>query len=173
MKQIFENQYIKSFRFNSARELSDFTINQNIKNKITLENSYGDNYYCYIGYHSLTKEIKFIISFNSEEHEDNLNLLFWKKNNLLVVETGKIICFIDYKLNLKITLDITTPLIVLYLTLKNNLLILEEASLKLVNSTGTILRHELFDLIETFYIENDQLFICTSEGENKMFILDV
>lgn len=170
MKQIFENQYIKSFRFTSQRELSFFISNQNAVRVLSLDEYFGDYYYCYLGYHSLTGDKIFAITFSSDEVEDNLNLLFWTQSDLLVVDTGKNLYLINSDMSLRAVFEIITPLIGLYLTSKRELLILEEATLKLISIEGEVLKNELFDLIEDFSIENDNLSIQTSE-EIKVFEL--
>ncbi|MDJ1484209.1 hypothetical protein QNI16_27165 [Cytophagaceae bacterium YF14B1] len=170
MKYIFNNKYIKVFKFLSSTEMLLFIDNQNCENKLPLDNTYGDNYYSYILYHSLTGEKEFILSFSSDEKEENLNFLFWYEYNLFVLDTGSFIYLIDDTLHIKAYLEVTTPLIGIYLTTKNNLILLEEASFRIVSFEGEILKHELFDLIEDFSLENDQIYIKTSEG-NKIFTL--
>ncbi len=131
-----------------------------------IEESYGDYYYCYIGYNSLSSEKLFTISFSSDEKEDNLNFLFWDKAGLIVFDTGRKLYFIDDKLDIKHDFEITLPLISLYLTEENNLLVLEEASFRVLNSAGQILKsEELFDLIIDFSLENNNLHIVTSDEE--------
>lgn len=168
MKQVLKNRYVKAYKFSSSQEASVFISNQKTNNILSLEETFGDNYYCYVCYHSLTSEQEFVISFCSDEKEDNLSLLFWDDSNLLAIDTGRNLYLIDDEMNIKSSLDITTSLIGLYLTGGNNMLVLEEASLRLVNSVGQILKDELFDLIEDFSINNGQLSIHTSEG-NKVF----
>ena len=162
MKQITNNRYVKPFRFTSSREISDFIKNQGNVKFLYFEETYGDNYYCYIFYNALTKEKLFILSFRSEEIEENLNFLFWNENKLFVLDTGNYIYLIDNKLDIVKKIDVNTPLIGIYLTHKNDLLLLEEASLKLIDSKGNILKEKLFDLLEDFNLENEILSICTS-----------
>ncbi|HAM98559.1 MAG TPA: hypothetical protein DCQ26_08085 [Marinilabiliales bacterium] len=170
MKQIIGNRYIKTFKFASSQEASVFLSNQGTKNILSFDETFGDNYFCYVCCHSLTSEKQFVLSFSSDESEDKLFLLFWDEQKILVLDTGKCIYMIDDRLTIIASFDITTPLIGLFLISKNSLLLLEEASLKLVNSQGEILKNEIFDLIEGFNIENGQLFIETSE-ERKIFEL--
>ena len=110
------------------------------------------------------------MSFCSDEKEENLIFLFWDEYKLFVLDTGKNIYLINDTLNIVASFDISICLIGLYLTNKNNLLILEEASFKLINPKGQILMNESLDLIENFSIENGKLSIQTSE-ENKTFEL--
>lgn len=168
MKQIVRNTYVKVFKFTSLQEVSDFVSNQEFKKSISIDDSYGDNYYCYVGYHSLTKDKQFIFSFSSYESDDNLNFLFWDK--LFVLDTGKTIYLIDESLNIKKSLEITTPLVGLYLINKEKLLVLEECYLRVINYSGDIVKAELFDLIEDFSIKDNLLSIQTSE-ENKVIEL--
>jgi len=170
MKQINGNQYIKSFGFKTSQECSTFVSNQGIKNILSLDETYGDNSICYVCYNSLTHEKLFIITFSTDEDENNLSLLHWNESHLLVLDTGKEIYLIDNNLNLKSSLEVTTPLAGLYLTKGNNLLILEEASMRLISSKGEVLKSELFDLIENFSIVGSLLSIKTSEG-SKVFDL--
>jgi len=168
MRQIINNQYFKCFNFNSHQELSSFVSNQNAEGEIFLDQTYGTNYYSYVGYHSLTSNKKFVISFSSDESEDNLNLLFWNEAMLFVVDTGKVLFFIDYELNLKSCLEITSPVIGLYLTDERNLLVLEEASMRLINMQRQVLKSELFNLIQSFDLKDGSLNIQT-EDETLIF----
>jgi hypothetical protein len=168
MKQIVKNSYIKAFKFTSSKEASSFVSNQGAKKHLSVDDTFGDNYYCYIGYHSLTKDKQFILSFSSDENEDSLNFLFW--DSLFVLDTGKSIYLIDESLNIKASLEIATPLIGFYLINKERLLVLEEAYMRVVNYNGDIVMAELFDLIEDFSIKDNLLSIQTSE-ENKVIEL--
>lgn len=168
MKQIVKNTYIKTFKFTSLQEISIFINNQEIKKYLFIDDTCGNNYYSYVGYHSLTKEKQFILSFSSDDSDDNLNFLFW--NGLFVLDTGKNIYLIDESLNIKTSLEITTPLIGLYLINNEKLLILEEAYLRVVNYNGDVVKAELFDFIEDFSIKNNLLSIQTSK-ENKVIEL--
>lgn len=168
MKQIIKNSYIKAFKFTSSQEASTFVSNQGAKKRLSLDETFGDNYYCYVGYHSLTKEKQFVLSFSSDENEDSLNFLFW--DSLFVLDTGKNIYLIDESLNIKTSLEITTPLMGLYLISKEKLLLLEEAYMRVINYNGDIVKAELFDLIEDFSIKDNLLSIQTSE-ESKVIEL--
>lgn len=168
MKQIIENRYLKGFRFASLEEASTFFNNQKSERNLFIQDTIGDSYYCYVCYHSLTIEKQFVLSFSSDESEDNLNFLFW--DNMLVLDTGKSIYLIDESLNIKTSFEITTPLIGLYLISIERLLILEEAFLRIINHNGDIIKTELFDLIEDFNIKDNFLTIQTNE-ENKVIKL--
>lgn len=54
----------------------------------------------------------------------------FSESGLIVFDTGRKLYFIDDKLDIKHDFGITTPLISLYLTEENNLLVLEEISFK-------------------------------------------
>ncbi len=162
MKIIFNNMYIKSFKFESFREFSSFINNQKGKT-LSLEQSRGDIYYCYIFHHALTQEKLLMIHFCSDRMENNLSLLVWNNNKLIALDTGSNIYFINEEYNITTSFEITTPLIGLYQTNGNNLLILEEADLKLVTPNGHILKNESFDVIENFTIENNVISIKTNE----------
>ncbi|MGJ1437887.1 hypothetical protein [Sphingobacterium siyangense] len=168
MKQVIKNIYLKGFRFSSAEEASIFFKNQKAERSLSFEDTFGDNYYCYVCYHSLTREKQFVLSFSSDESEDNLNFLFW--DNMFIIDTGKNIYLIDEKLNIKTSFETTTPLIGLYLISNEKLLVLEEAYMRIINYNGDIVKAELFDLIEDFSIKDNLLSIQTSE-ENKVIEL--
>lgn len=168
MKQIIENKYLKGFKFSSEDAALTFFNNQKAERSLSIEDTFGDNFYCYICYHSLTREKQFALFFSSDESEDNLNFLFW--NKMLVLDTGKNICLIDESLSIKTSIETTTPLVGLYLISNEKLLVLEEAYMRVVNYNGDIVQAELFDLIEDFSIKDNLLSIQTSEG-NKVLEL--
>jgi len=168
MKQIIYNRYLKWFKFSSSKEASFFLKNQKAQRTLSIEDTFGDNYYCYVCYHSLTREKQFVLAFSSDESEDNLNFLYW--NNLFVLDTGKNIFLIDETLNITASLEITTPLIGLHVISNEKLLILEEAFMRVINYKGEIIKSELFDLIENFNIKDNLLSIQTSE-ESKIIDL--
>ena len=85
-------------------------------------------------------------------------------------DTGKNIYLIDETLNIKSSLEVSTPLIGLCLINKGKLLLLEEAYLRIVDCKGQIIKSELFDLIEDFSIKDNLLSIQTS-AENKIIEL--
>jgi len=170
MKLIVENKYIKTFSFRTYQESSTFVDKQEAKFKLSLNETYGDNFICYVCYDSLTQQKLFAISFESDEDLDNLNLLTWIENRLLVLDSGKRIYVIDDSLNIVSSLEITTPLVGLHVINRDSLLVLEEASMRIINPEGVVLKSELFDLMENFTIANDILFVNTSDG-NKAFDL--
>ena len=170
MKQIIGNKYINVYKFLSAKEKSFFLANQETMNILSLDETFGDNYFCYVCYHSLTSEKQFVISFGSDKNEDELSFLFWEEHKMFALDTGKKVYLINNKLKIISSYEITTPLIGLFLANKDNLLLLEEASFRLVDFEGETIKNEWFDLIENFSIENDKLSIHTSEG-NKIFEL--
>lgn len=170
MKIIFNNKYIEIFKMESFREFSIFVNNQNIKKKISLNEPYGDHYYCYIFYDSLTKEKSCIVDFHTDQPEKNLNLLIWKNTSFLVLDTGMNLYLIDNEFNVKTSFEILSPIIGLHITSGNNLLILEEASVRVIQSNGQIIKTELFDFIEDFNLQEDILSIKTNVG-SKVFKL--
>lgn len=161
MKQIIGNTYIKAFKFAASDEASTFADNQKAKNYLSVDDVLGESYYCYVGYHSLTREKQFVFSFSSDENEDNLNFLFW--NDLFILDTAKNIYLIDESLRIKAALEITTPLVGLYLVNRDKLLVLEEAYMRVINYEGEIVKAELFDLMEDFSIQDNLLSIQTGE----------
>lgn len=163
MKQIIKNKYLKEFRFSTLQEASFFCKNQKAKRSVFLEDSLGDNYYCYVCYHSLTQEKLFVLFFGSDENENNLNFSFW--NHLFILDTGKRIYLMDEFLNIKIWFPIITSLIGFYIINQDRLLLLEEAYMRIVDSQGKVIENESFNLIENFRIENNVLFIQTSDSD--------
>jgi hypothetical protein len=170
MKQIIKNRYIKSWCFTSSQELSSYLSSQTIPNKLSLEDTYGDFFYCYLCFDSLTSEIQFGITFQSYERDENLNFMYWDASGLFVIETDKNIYFIDYNLNIKFSIEITSPLIGLHLVSESKLLVLEETYFRLVNSVGEILKDGLFDLAVNFKFDGNKLFIKTND-ESKVYVL--
>lgn len=168
MKQIIQNRYFKVFSFSSSEEALIFSNNQNANKSLSLKETFGDNYYCYVCYHSLTQEKLFVLSFSSDESEDKLNLLYW--NNMIVLDTGKNICLIDKAVNIKVSLEITTSLVGLYVINDKKLLVLEEAFIRVINYEGEVIKSELTDLIEDFSIKDNLLSVSTS-GCNRVIEL--
>ncbi|MFM7021955.1 MAG: hypothetical protein ACKOXB_03185 [Flavobacteriales bacterium] len=170
MRQIFKNKYIKAYKFLSVSESDTFRNNQNVNAILKIDESYGDCFYSYVCHNSLTSEKEFAIFFSSDEKEDKLNFMFWESANLFVLDTGRNIYLLNGDLKIIKSLEIGTPLIGLYLTDEENLVLLEEASYRLVNKRGEVHVNELFDLIENFSLSGSKLIIKTSEG-NKIFEL--
>lgn len=161
MKLIFENKFVKTFCFASHDERTRFIAYQKVDHALELVETFGEYYYCYVTYHSLTEEVQSIISFGSDEKSENLRLLHWTKNDIMVLDTGDRLFMIDNHLNIKGSFEITSPLMGLYLT--DNLIVLEEVLFRSINSEGEILTTEAFDLIENVHIEGDVMHITTNE----------
>lgn len=170
MKYIINNKYVKTFKFSSYKEAAYFLGNQKPDKILSLDETFGDSYFCYVCHHSLTRQKQFVISFSSDVNEESLNFLFWTDHDKIVLDTGKLIYLIDIDLKIIASFDITTPLIGLYQLDKNRLLLLEEAFLRVIDHEGKILRSELFDLAEDFSIEDCQLSIQTRD-DRKTFNL--
>lgn len=168
MKQIIENRYLKGYTFPSSKEAITFFNNQKAKNSLSIEDAFGDNHYCYVCYHSLTREKQFALYFGSDEIEEKLNFLFW--NRSFVVDTGNNIYLLEENLNIKASFEITTPLVGFYLIDKENLLLLEKAYMRVINYKGEIVKNASFNLIEDFSIKGSLLSIQTSE-ESKVIEL--
>ena len=168
MKQIIENKYLIGFKFSYFKEASTFFSNQKAKRSLVINDTYGDSYYCYVCYHSLTRETEFVLSFSSDLSEDNLNFLFWE--NMFVLDTGKSVYLIDENLKIKTSFEIYTRVVGLYFVNKEKLLILEEAGLRVINYNGDIVKAEWLDFIEDFSIIDNLLSIQTSE-EKKVIEL--
>ena len=108
------------------------------------------------------------MTFNSEENEHNLSFLFWDEQGVVVLDTGREVYLVDDNLNLVISFDISICLIVFYLINEDRLLVLEEASFKLVTSKGQLLMEESLDLIEDFSFKDNILFIQTSQESRTL-----
>jgi hypothetical protein len=169
MKQIINNKYITSYTFHSCKEVTVFNNNQTIEKKLILNETYGDYYYTYICRHSLTGEKLFLLSFSSETVENELSFLFW--DNSFILHTGKSIYLLDENICTKAKFEITTPLIGLFLTNSNKLLILEQTFFWLIDSLGEILKSEICGFIENYYIEVDVLHIINDEGKEIIEII--
>lgn len=168
MRQVVHNKYIRASVFSSSEEALSFLKSQHARYSLSIEDTSGDNYYCYVCYHSLTKEKLFVLSFRSDDSHDNLSFLFW--NSSFVLDTGENVYLVDENLNIKAFFEITTPLIGLYTISHEKMLLLEEAYMRVIDYSGRILKSELFDLIEDFSIKDNVLFIQTSK-ENKIIEL--
>lgn len=168
MKLIIGNRYLKTFKFSSSKEAKNFLDRQGSKPVLDLKETFGDNYFCYVCYHSLTSESLFILTFSSDIDEESLNFLFWDKHELLVLDTGEYIYLIDGDLSIVAFFEVTTPLVGLFLISENRLLILEEAFLRLVDSEGRVIKSELFDLMVDFSLNNNYLIVKTDEGEKSI-----
>lgn len=164
MKIIFENKYIKQYRFNNETEYRTFINNQDCNKKLILESLGKEFWYCYVGHDSLTSEKLFIISFNSDLSQDNLFFLYWGKSNLIVFDDGNKVFIIDENMKIIVTHAVVTALIGFHITESNYLLILEEATMKLLTSNGTVFKTEHFDLLEDYHIKDVQLHITTNNA---------
>lgn len=165
MRQIINNRYLEVFKFSLKAEAETFFNNQSIGHVLKIDDFLGDYYYCYVVRNSLTGKGDYLLFFSSDKQEENLNFLFWN-TNLFVLDVGQNIYFLDKELNIKSSFEIITPLIGLFLTKGNNLVVLEETWYRLINDDGQVLSNESFDLIENFSLSDDKLFIQTAE-ENK------
>jgi hypothetical protein len=171
MKQILRNKYLKSESFNSFDALVNYTANLNRNNRLDLEDSFGDTYYCYLLLDSLTSAKEFCITFSTDEKEEDLNFLFWEVANLFVLHNGPKIYFIAHDLTIISAFDVTSPLIGLHVFDDNKILILEETTFRLINSSGRVLQEELFDLVLDFKLENNKLRVITDEN-SKVYMLE-
>lgn len=162
MKHIIENRYVKTFRFNTSREANIFLANNYTVRTLSLTETVGDNYFCFIFFDSLTNEKQFLISFCGDDAEEELILLYWSEAKIFVLGTNKKIWLISDEFSILASFEISTTLIGLSLIKENTLLLLEEASLTLIDSQGRLIKTELFDLIEDFNLEDNLLNIRTA-----------
>jgi hypothetical protein len=171
MKQIFGNRFVKAISFRTYEEWAYFSNNHSSVKNLWLESSDGEYYISYVFCDSLTKRPFFILSFCCESMESELNLMLWDKSKLIVVETDTQIHLVNEEPSVIASLDVTSSIIGFHLTQANNLLILEEAYLRLIDFEGKILIRELFDLAEDYTLEGNMLIIKTAE-ERKRINLD-
>lgn len=170
MKQIIKNMYIKVYKFSTFSEMDIFVKKQIFVDNLVLEEEFGDTYYCFVFFHALTQEKLFLLSFSSDE-EDNMSVLYWDEEDLLVIYPGKKIYLLDTQFKLQTSFKTYTPLIGLYLLPdKKKLLVLEEISIRVIDSHGKVLREENVDFIENFSIDEDQLLI---ETESESYTLNL
>jgi hypothetical protein len=168
MKQIIKNRFIKPFSFKTYNELSYFSKSYEKGKHLWLGGLNGQHFITYQFCDSLTNEVFFLLSFSSEKMESELALMQWHESKLIVVETDIQVHLINEELSIIASLDISSPIIGFHLTPTNNLLILEEASMRLIDFEGTIIMDELFDLAEDFTLEGNILTIKTAEGKRQI-----
>lgn len=166
MKQIFQNRSIRSFQFTNSVEESAFLERISPKRIVTVDESCGQNSICLVGSNSLTNDVEFVVSFRSDCNEEDLNLVFW--NDLMIVDSGKKVFFVGDEIVVRTSIELTSPLIGLYVISDDELLILEETYMQIVDRAGRILRSELFDLITSTTIEKNRLVLQTDSGVRKV-----
>jgi len=76
MKQIFNNSYLKSFKFSSYQEVEEFLDSQKSKCALALKETFGNNYFCYVCYHSLTRDVLFTLTFSSDADAEKYIKIF-------------------------------------------------------------------------------------------------
>lgn len=170
MKLIFDNKYIKSYQFKNENEFERFVDNQDVQKKLIIEKDGNDFFYCYVGYNSLNSEKLFVITFDSYKAKEELAFLYWTKTNLVVLDNGNEIFLVDDSMQIINSYKIITPLIGLFITESNNLLILEEAAMKLVLPDGKLLKDEQFDLLDDYFIQNDILHLEYNSVKKKIIL---
>ncbi|MBL8183411.1 MAG: hypothetical protein JNK51_00660 [Blastocatellia bacterium] len=168
MKQIFQNRFLRSMQFSNSREELAFLNQVPVERVLSIDLDDGQNPICYIGYDSLTQDIEFVLSFRSESNEEDLNLIFWQDR--IVFDTGRSVFFVSYELELKASLELTTPLIGFHLVSDNELLILEEAFMRVVNKNGLVLKSESFDLVTRTTFEKNRLVLQTESGQRTLYL---
>lgn len=166
MNIIVKNLCVKEYCFTSFREQALFLNNVDCQKQLVLENTYGELYYCYVFYNSITQENEFVLSFCSDFIKENINICFWTNKNIVVVSFDSYIYFIDNKEGQVIKeIDLTSPLIGIYQIDDSKMLVLEEAYIRTVNANGEIVQDMMTDLIEDLNIQDDVLYI--SADNNK------
>lgn len=163
MRQIINNRYIKCINHHSKNELFLYLDNYNKKKQLFINNTNETKYlFSLVCCHSLLNDIEFILSFSSDYK--SFDILLWDTTCQLVLYTGANLYLIDEQLKIKKYLDYMSPLIGLLITPLNNLIILEEISLKIMNPNGEIIHEEQFDLVENYKMKEDKLYIETEDG---------
>lgn len=171
MKIIVKNLYIKEYCFDSFREQVLFLDNINSPKQLVLENTYGELYYCYVFYNSITQEKDLILSFSSDSTIENINICFWTNENIVIMSFDSSIYFIDNKECRVIEeIGLTSPLIGIYQINDNKVLVLEEAYIRTINSNGKIIQDMKTELIENFTIQDHILYVM---AENNKYIYEL
>lgn len=166
MKIITKNLYIKEYSFGSFREQAFFLDNINSQKQLVLENTYGELYYSYVFYNSITQEKEFTLSFCSDFIKENINICLWTNKNIVIISFDSYIYFIDNKEGRVIKeIDLTSPLIGFYQIDDNKMLVLEEAYIRTINPNGEIIQDMKTDLIENFTIQNDVLYVFADNNK--------
>jgi hypothetical protein len=171
MKQIVNNLYVKEYSFTSFQEFKQFFDNVECEKKIFFDDTLGDDYYCYKFCDSLGGETKFIIGFNTDSTSEWLNILFWNSKKLLVIETGSHIKTLDENLNTVFSQSVFSRVNGLYVSGKDNLLVMEEIGIVLIDSNGNILEDIRYELVKDYRVENDVLFM--ELYDEQKFIVDL
>lgn len=163
MKLIMNNKYIKCTNYQNENELYSFLEKYKEKQQLFInyvnENKY---YFSLTCYHSLLDEIQYILSFSSDNK--NFELLLWDTTSQIVLYTGTDLYLIDENFKSRKIIEYMSPLIGLLISPIDNLIVLEEISLKIIDRTGKIILKEQFDLIEDYNIIDDKLHLQTEEG---------
>lgn len=89
---------------------------------------------------------------------------------MVVLDTGANIYLIDEELNVVTSIEVTSPLIGLYVIDNEKILILEEIFIRIVDCKGQIIKSHSSDLIEGFSIQENSLYIQTSEGSRTIVL---
>ncbi|WP_321515222.1 hypothetical protein [Marinifilum fragile] len=172
MKLNYNNKIIKYAFFRELSEAKTFFINQKSRNKIFLDDTFGENHIVVNSFNSLTGEIYLSIGFCSERSINELNLLLWEEENKWIIEIDDCIYMIS-SLSAEIVtkFEVSTPLVGFYAA-KNRLLVLEEANIKVLNSEGDVLQEKAIDLIDNYSLTDDGILnITTIEGEESQINL--
>ncbi|QNL37461.1 MULTISPECIES: hypothetical protein [Bacteroides] len=166
MNIIVRNLYVKEFCFGSFREQTLFLDNINSPQKIVLENTYGELYYCYVFYNSIAQEKEFILSFSSDSAKENINICFWIDKNIVIISFDSSIYLIDNKECRVIEeIELTSPLIGLYQINENKMLVLEETYVRTINPNGKIVQDMKTDLIEDFNFQDHILYVFAEDNK--------
>lgn len=166
MNIIVKNLYVREYCFDSFREQTLFLNNIDSQKQLVLENTYGELYYCYVFYNSITQEKEFTLSFCSDFIKENINICFWTNKNIVIISFDSYIYFIDNKEGQVIKeIGLTSPLIGVYQIDDSKILVLEEVYIRTVNPYGEIIQDMTTDLIEDFNIQDDVLYVFADNNK--------
>lgn len=160
MQLIFDNKYVRSYRFKTKKEFSFFFDHQHVTPKLILEEQGGEFWYCYVGHDSLNSNKLFAIGFDSDTSQEDLHFLYWPKSELIVLNNASEVFIINDAMKEVAKYNLIAPLIGLHITQSNTLLILGEITMKLILPNGEVLKEEWFDdLLDDYQIIKNQLHI--------------
>lgn len=166
MNVIIKNLYVKEYCFGSFREQTLFLNNIHSQKQLALENTYGEFYYCYVFYNSITQEKEFTLSFCSDYIKENINICFWINKNIVIISLDSCIYFINNKEGQVIKeIGLTSPVIGVYQIDDDKILVLEEDYIRTINSHGEIVQDMTTDLIEDFNIQDNVLYVFADNNE--------
>ncbi len=160
MKTICNNKWTSLFVTQSYREFEERMAKQKNDKIMTLnQDKSGIYYYCIDVKNSLTQENIFAITFSTDHEENSINFLIW--DQLFILSTGTALYFVNsIDIKMEASFELFSPLMGLYITKGNRLLVLEELSCRILSSRGEVINsYEFYDIVESFILKEDALSI--------------